>query len=192
MSSTATVWSITFTSTRTSRRGSNPPAPLGPGIYHQAYIFDQGRKLAIPGSAQAASSFANFRPHTTRAPISWRKAASPEAARPQAQRPQARKLDPARPQECIYIIKKAASSQALSRPRTGAKGRKPHHTPTSAGKPLKSNSRPLVGGVGCYSRPQIPAIWNLFVDAHNYVLTKNAKALISNAHSKTKGVSDAT
>ena len=103
----------------------------------QAYIFDQGRKLASP-------------------------------------------------QACVKKSQKAASYQARAQDHTRPQGRKPASTPRRAGKALKSNARPLVEGGGSDSTPQIPTFWNIFVDTYNFVLTVNAKALISNAHSKQK------
>ena len=111
-------------------RGSNPPAlrtrrrdpRIAEGRKPQAYIFDQGRKLASP-------------------------------------------------QACVKKSQKAASSQARAQDHTRPQGRKPASTPRRAGKALKSNARPLVGGAGSDSTPQIPTICNIFVDTHNLLLT---------------------
>jgi hypothetical protein len=88
---------------KSRRRGSNPPGPSGPP---RACIFYQGRKSqvasrrlfpAIRGSNKAASIYirsrpqaasANFWGQTTRAPKSWRKAASPQAHAQDRTRPQ--------------------------------------------------------------------------------------------------------
>ena len=95
------------------------------------------------------------------------------------QRPQARKLvhrDPRidsgrKPQACVKKSQKAASSQARAQDHTRPQGRKAASTPRWAGKALKSNARPLVGGAGSDSTPQIPTIWILFVGTHNLLLT---------------------
>ena len=85
--------------------------------------------------------------------------------------------------------------QALRRKHGPVQGRKAASLPQPlGGRENVSNQTldPLWEGAGATPPPQIPTFWNIFVDTYNFVLTVNAKALISNAHSKQKEKAYAT
>ena len=85
--------------------------------------------------------------------------------------------------------------QALRRTHGPIQGRKAASLPQPlVGRENASNQTldPLWEGAEATPPPQIPTFWKIFVDTYNFVLTVNAKALISNAHSKQKEKAYAT